>query len=168
MFTRNEYAWVYLYIPTIKWMFMHKSGRIYRRKCCTACILRFTKIALAYLQISYTLIDYDSVASTTGTNNMILSNRTGHPCTFSFSDTGKTLPLPRVDWPKGATSTRPSNLAAQYYKDYTAATGKTLNTSLYEVHHIRPLAYGGNNSYSNLIHLPKATHTSVTSWFAGY
>ena len=40
--------------------------------------------------------------------------------------------------------------------------------SLYDVHHIKPLAYGGSNDYSNLIHLPKATHTSVTSWWAGY
>lgn len=55
-----------------------------------------------------------------------------------------------------------------YYNAYTANTGVTLNRSLYDVHHIRPLAYGGSNAYSNLIHLPKATHTQVTSWWAGY
>lgn len=69
---------------------------------------------------------------------------------------------------KGATTTRPSNLADTYYNTYTANTGVTLNRSLYDVHHIRPLAYGGSNAYSNLIHLPKATHTQVTSWWAGY
>lgn len=54
------------------------------------------------------------------------------------------------------------------YKTYTANTGITLNRSLYDVHHIRPLAYGGSNAYGNLIHLPKATHTKVTGWWAGY
>lgn len=76
--------------------------------------------------------------------------------------------MPRADWPAGATSTRPSNLATKYYADYKNATGKELNSKLYDVHHIRPLAYGGDNSYSNLIHLPKDLHTKVTSWFAGY
>lgn len=117
---------------------------------------------------SFTIVDYDLGQTATNTTSSILYNRTGHPWTFSFSDTGKSLGYPRCDWTKGATHTRPSNLATKYYADYKAATGKTLNSSLYDVHHIRPLSYGGDNSYSNLIHLPKATHTSVTSWFAGY
>ena len=81
---------------------------------------------------------------------------------------GKSLPMPPANYAKGATTTRPSNLADTYYNTYTANTGVTLNRSLYDVHHIRPLAYGGSNAYSNLIHLPKATHTQVTSWWAGY
>ena len=76
--------------------------------------------------------------------------------------------MPPANYAKGATTTRPSNLADTYYNTYTANTGVTLNRSLYDVHHIRPLAYGGSNAYSNLIHLPKATHTQVTSWWAGY
>ena len=67
--------------------------------------------------------------------------------------------MPPANYAKGATTTRPSNLADTYYNTYTANTGVTLNRSLYDVHHIRPLAYGGSNAYSNLIHLPKATHT---------
>lgn len=43
-----------------------------------------------------------------------------------------------------------------------------LITSLYDVHHIQPLSYGGNNTYGNLIHLPKDLHKQVTGWFNGY
>ena len=70
--------------------------------------------------------------------------------------------------PKGSADTPSERGIEIYYNTYTANTGVTLNRSLYDVHHIRPLAYGGSNAYSNLIHLPKATHTQVTSWWAGY
>ena len=123
-----------------------------------------------YYYMSYTLQDYDNNKTYRDVTTILLSNRTGHVWDFSFSDyaSGKTLPMPRADYPKGATTTRPSNLADTYYKTYTANTGITLNRSLYDVHHIRPLAYGGSNAYGNLIHLPKATHTKVTGWWAGY
>lgn len=124
-----------------------------------------------YYRIKFTLTDYDAGGKVQSANtNSQLWNRTGHAWTFSFSDSasGKYLPKPPANYTKGATSTRPSNLADTYYTTYTNNTGVTLNRSLYDVHHIQPLAYGGNNSYSNLIHLPKATHTSVTSWWAGY
>ena len=88
--------------------------------------------------------------------------------TFNDSISGKYLPKPPANYTKGAIYTRPSNLATTYYNTYKTNTGVTLNSSLYDVHHIKPLAYGGSNDYSNLIHLPKATHTSVTSWWAGY
>lgn len=124
-----------------------------------------------YYRFKYTLVDYDaggiSQTKTTGSN---LWNRTGHVWNFTFNDSisGKYLPKPPANYTKGAIYTRPSNLATTYYNTYKTNTGVTLNSSLYDVHHIKPLAYGGSNDYSNLIHLPKATHTSVTSWWAGY
>lgn len=123
-----------------------------------------------YYYISYTIDDYDNDDRTYGATTTLLSNRTGHPWNFRFSDSasGKNLPSPPANYRKGATSTRPSNLADTYYKTYTSKTGLSLNRNLFDVHHIRPLAYGGTNSYSNLIHLPKATHKAVTSWWAGY
>lgn len=123
-----------------------------------------------YYRLKYTINDYDLGQTGGGYTTSNLWNRTGHVWNFSFSDgaSGKSLPKPPANYTKGATSTRPSNLADTYYTTYTNNTGITLNRDLYDVHHIRPLAYGGNNNYSNLIHLPKATHTNVTSWWAGY
>ena len=123
-----------------------------------------------YYYVAYTITDYDNATSGSGVTTTALSNRTGHAWNFNFSDSvsGKSLPMPPANYAKGATTTRPSNLDDTYYNTYTANTGVTLNRSLYDVHHIRPLAYGGSNAYSNLIHLPKATHTQVTSWWAGY
>lgn len=45
----------------------------------------------------------------------------------------------------------------------------TSNESYYDVHHIRPLEYGGAGmDYDNLIHLPVDLHRKVTGWFNGY
>ena len=133
-------------------------------------ILSICIFLVTYYYVAYTITDYDNATSGSGVTTTALSNRTGHAWNFNFSDSvsGKSLPMPPANYAKGATTTRPSNLADTYYNTYTANTGVTLNRSLYDVHHIRPLAYGGSNAYSNLIHLPKATHTQVTSWWAGY
>ncbi|MCG5254823.1 HNH endonuclease [Brevibacillus agri] len=38
-----------------------------------------------------------------------------------------------------------------------------------DIHHIIPLAYGGDNSFDNLIQLPKNFHRrEVTPWWASY
>lgn len=37
-----------------------------------------------------------------------------------------------------------------------------------QIHHIKPLKYGGKSVNSNLIPLPKATHTQFTTWWAQY
>ena len=99
-----------------------------------------------------------------------LLNRTGKLWTASYTDkkSGKTLGKPRADYVKNTIHKRPSNLNTKYYNEYKSKYGVTLNSSLYDVHHIKPLSYGGDNSFSNLIHLPKSTHKTVTSWFAGY
>ncbi|WP_409978469.1 HNH endonuclease signature motif containing protein [Anoxybacteroides rupiense] len=41
--------------------------------------------------------------------------------------------------------------------------------NFYEVHHIRPREYGGNNDYSNLIPLPSSFHRKVVNpWWTNY
>ena len=97
-----------------------------------------------------------------------LYNRSGNVWYETFSATGKTLPKPRADWKKETLYERPSNLADNYYKQYTQRTGIELDQDLYDVHHIQPLFLGGNNTYNNLIHLPKEKHKTVTAWFRGY
>jgi len=99
-----------------------------------------------------------------------LLNRTGRLWSASYTDkkSGKTLGKPRADYVKNTIHKRPSNLNTTYYNEYKRRYGVTLDSSLYDVHHIKPLAYGGDNSFSNLIHLPKSIHKTVTSWFSGY
>ena len=99
-----------------------------------------------------------------------LLNRTGKLWNASYTDkkSGKTLGKPRTDYVKNTIHKRPSNLNTTYYNEYKRRYGVTLNSSLYDVHHIKPLAYGVDNSFSNLIHLPKSIHKTVTSWFSGY
>lgn len=121
-----------------------------------------------YYYLSYTIIDYDNATSGSGVTTTALSNRTGHEWVYTFNDTGKSLPMPRADWTKGAVYNRPDGLNDKYYEEYQKQTGKVLIRSLYDVHHIQPLSYGGDNTYDNLIHLPKDLHKSVTGWFNGY
>lgn len=127
-----------------------------------------TTAKTGYYYLSYTLNDFSSGKTKYKSTDPRLFNRTGYVWNFTFNAIGKTLTKPRADWKKGAIHSRPSNLANTYYNTYKSKTGKTLDRSLYDVHHIQPLAYGGNNNYSNLIHLPKSLHTKVTNWFKGY
>ncbi|MFI3201435.1 MAG: HNH endonuclease signature motif containing protein [Eubacteriales bacterium] len=128
-----------------------------------------TTAKTGYYKISYTLTNKDmNYQTTTRTTDDFLINRTGRLWNYSFSaQDGKSLPMPRADYVKRQIYDR-IPVASTYYATYKTNTGITLNSSLYDVHHIKPLAYGGSNSYSNLIHLPKSTHSGVTGWFAGY
>lgn len=127
-----------------------------------------TPAKTGYYYLAYTIVDYDNATSGSGVTNTALSNRTGHEWVYNFNDTGKSLPMPRADWKKGSLYDRPEGLNDTYYKEYQNRTGKVLIRSLYDVHHIQPLSYGGNNTYDNLIHLPKDLHKSITGWFNGY
>ncbi|MEF9992327.1 MAG: HNH endonuclease signature motif containing protein [Romboutsia sp.] len=108
-----------------------------------------------------------SVAAKTGYYKVKLTSQLKPDGSNSYNP-AKTLSKPRADYVKNAIHNRPSNLNTKYYNDYKSKYGVTLNSTLYDVHHIKPLAYGGDNSFSNLIHLPKETHRTVTSWFSGY
>ncbi len=130
-----------------------------------------TPAKTGYYYVQFTLTDYDAGGKTiTKKSGTELWNRTGHLWEFYFtdSDSGKSLPMPPANYIKGELYKRDTSLPASYYKRYTEQTGITLNNSLYDVHHIQPLEYGGNNDYSNLIHLPKTLHSRVSGWFRGY
>lgn len=97
-------------------------------------------------------------------------NRTGHIWVWNHKDylSGKTMNEPYTSYEKKALYTRPSNLNTTYKKWYDGVYNTNLNLSGYDVHHIRPLAYGGDNTMGNLIHLEKTFHYSVTAWWNGY
>ena len=73
-----------------------------------------------YYYVAYTITDYDNATSGSGVTTA-LSNRTGHAWNFNFSDSvsGKSLPMPPANYAKGATTTRPSNLADRQIKGLT-------------------------------------------------
>lgn len=49
------------------------------------------------------------------------------------------------------------------------SVGKSMDWSKYEIHHMKPIKYGGTNKYSNLIPLPKKIHQgSVSPWWLAY
>ncbi|WP_218639268.1 HNH endonuclease signature motif containing protein [Paenibacillus sp. FSL H7-0326] len=100
-----------------------------------------------------------------------LINKTGNLWIFIFSDStsGKSLERPPANYVKGYLHDRISNLNTVYKNWYDSTyPNADLNLSLYDIHHIKPLEYGGSNAMSNLIHLPKALHGSVSGWFNGY
>lgn len=60
-------------------------------------------------------------------------------------------------------------IRAAKIEEYKATYGDPKwDWSLYDLHHIRPVAFGGTNDLSNLIPLPKAVHSTITGWFNGY
>lgn len=77
------------------------------------------------------------------------------------------LYLNKVPNPVAALTTTQRNNYLRYYEQ-AYSNGQQLNWSRWEVHHIRPRAYGGTHSYSNLVPLPAPIHTTFTSWWAGY
>lgn len=74
----------------------------------------------------------------------------------------------------------PTNLAVDKVKrkdsfrnDYIAAFEKKyprakVNWNNYEIHHMRPLKYGGSNAVSNGIALTTERHKKLTSWWGSY
>ncbi|WP_434750725.1 HNH endonuclease signature motif containing protein [Paenibacillus amylolyticus] len=104
----------------------------------------------------------------TGSSQLI--NKTGNIWIFVHTDStsGKTLAKPPANYTKGALYTRPSNLNKTYETWYNKTYSAKLDVTDYDVHHIKPLEYGGDNTMGNLIHLNKLMHKGVTAWFAGY
>lgn len=58
-----------------------------------------------------------------------------------------------------------SNYISWFEKKYPKAN---VNWGNYEIHHIRPLLYGGSNDVSNGIALTKSQHNDYTSWWKNY
>lgn len=121
-----------------------------------------------YYYLKTTVTNYTDSSVRSSNTSTTLFNKKGIPWNFYYSTADNKLSEPFLGWPKGALYTRPSNLNTWYYNQYFQKNGVKLDSSLYNVHHIRPLAFGGSNDYNNLIHLPTALHTKVTSWFVNY
>lgn len=92
--------------------------------------------------------------------------------TDSRSKKSVTVPESAV-WPVVAAANRDSWTTSQrtqyrtwYEKTYN--NGNSMDWTDIQIHHIKPLKYGGKSVNSNLIPLPKATHTQFTTWWAQY
>ena len=99
-------------------------------------------------------------------------NRTGKVWEFYHTDpkSGVTISEPQTDWAVNQQQ-RPSNLNTTYQKNYNAKYGTNIVVGKdvgIEVHHVRPLKYGGSNNMSNLVHIDSKFHTKITGWFTGY
>ncbi len=99
-------------------------------------------------------------------------NRTGKVWEYYHTDanSGVTIAEPQTNWAVNQQS-RPSNLNTTYQNTYNATYGTSIVVGSdvgIEVHHVRPLKYGGSNSMSNLVHIDKSFHSKITGWFVGY
>ena len=104
----------------------------------------------------------------------VLTNNVGSPFTnYTDSWSGKVMGYPRADWIKLSPELRTPrdyNLRTNYITWYEQQYGIPFwNCNDMQVHHIRPLAFGGTNDYSNLIALPTAFHQQIiTPWYSYY
>ena len=76
-------------------------------------------------------------------------------------------------WPVVAAANRDSWTTSQrtqyrtwYEKTYN--NGNAMDWTDIQIHHIKPLKYGGKSVNSNLIPLPKTIHTQFNTWWAQY
>lgn len=74
----------------------------------------------------------------------------------------------RTDWPKGQKYKRVATVKMQveYEKEYKVKP-KWKQDEIH-LHHIRPVAYGGNSKIENYLAIPADKHTKITSWFTNY
>ncbi len=100
-------------------------------------------------------------------------NRTGNRWTFYHTDpnSGVVVEEPaRTDWQK-TTVTRDNKLNEKYQTKYNNAYGTDIVVGKdvgIDVHHVRPLAWGGTDDMYNLVHLDKSFHSKISGWFQGY
>lgn len=110
-------------------------------------------------------------------------NRTGHNWRFNKVGntykwkTHKTLTEPDTNWKKldKAVYDEVRNVKhiKIYLNTYNAIYGTNYTTNHlaalnYQIHHIKPVIYGGKQEFYNLIHLHKYEHGAITSWFSAY
>ena len=128
-----------------------------------------TNAATKYFKVGITV---DGTTYNQGTATKLF-NKSGRVYPkYTDPRSGITVPEPSVSWAKTSPplvswSATNRNSYLQWY-ERTYCRGIAQNWSGYEVHHIRPRAYGGTNVNSNLIPLPTNIHSLFTGWFAGY
>lgn len=82
--------------------------------------------------------------------------------------TNKSVKVPPTNYTVNQVKRDPSfrnKYISWFKKNYPNAN---VNFSSYEIHHMRPLQYGGSNSISNGIALKKSQHDAYTLWWKGY
>lgn len=86
------------------------------------------------------------------------------------ADSKQYLPPPaRADLPRGQKHKRDSTYRKRYIDNYEKTYGKPpWDWNDMQVHHIIPLAWGGNNELYNLYGLPTEIHKKVTNWWRSY
>ncbi|WP_157890125.1 S8 family serine peptidase [Paenibacillus sp. DMB5] len=105
----------------------------------------------------------------------ILTNNLGNPFPlYRDSWSGQSLGFPRTDWvklPESQRTPRDPELRQKFIAWYVVKYGRpNFDWADYDIHHIRPLAFGGTNDFSNLIAIPRTPEHQkyVTPWFANY
>lgn len=116
--------------------------------------------------------DPNLVISKASTSFYTCRNRTGNLWKFYHVDphSGVTIAEPDTNWVVDEQK-RPSNLNSTYQKKYNAAYGTNIVVGKdvgIDVHHVRPLKFGGSNDMTNLVHINHNFHTQITGWFQGY
>lgn len=99
-------------------------------------------------------------------------NRTGKVWDFYHTDPNSKVKIeePQTNWSINQQN-RPSNLNKTYQDTYNKTYGTNIKVGSdvkIDVHHVRPLKYGGSNNMSNLVHIPTSFHSKITGWFSGY
>lgn len=129
----------------------------------------YYKVRFTY-SMAYTTGERPTSATTE--TGVTLLNRMAREFPGGYTDpiSGSSIGEPNADWTKTSspvswTKTDRNNFRNWYISTYNQPNYNWTNV---EIHHIQPREYGGTNSYSNLIPLPKGVHTLYTSWFAGY
>jgi hypothetical protein len=126
-----------------------------------------TDAATKYFKVGATI---EGVLQNSGTATKLF-NKSGIPYPkYTDSRSGITVPEPSISWAKTTSGSWTSADRSNYLKWYerTYCSGKAQNWTGYEVHHMRPRAYGGTNATSNLLPLPTSVHSKFTGWFSAY
>ena len=91
--------------------------------------------------------------------------------TDCFGNISMTVPLSaawsKVSNPVAPLTTSQRNAYITWYQQ-TYNNGNPLNWTDVQIHHIKPRAYGGTHTYSNLMPLKSSVHTTITTWWASY
>lgn len=112
---------------------------------------------------------------TGGTSQNLLNKRAERYPYYVDVWSGKVATEPsRADWPVVPVNQRTTwttNDRANFIREYSELfpnNGWNWSGSVTNIHHIKPLKYGGNNDFSNLIPISVVEHYKFTSWFNNY
>lgn len=134
-----------------------------------------TSATTGYYRAVVTYTDLNSGRKQTSYTPNNLYNRSAKRWAYSYDDpvSGKELAPPRANWSYIPGTSHDGTYRNYYLTQYKSRYGIDLiaiqdPSDPFEIHHQRPLSYGGDSSFDNLIHLPKSLHQQVSGWFNGY